>query len=194
MKIIYLIVKYLTVVGTFLQAFFEHLTCRMYNVLIEDGRYLRSNEMCGHIEHELVKKRATSFGLCFFPFLFNLIIGLILVSVGSVNIYYIGEFFMSSKSNVPNFANFAFLWVGISCLTNMFPQIEDAMTLKELIYGKGKSNIFVKIIAAPIFAILYVGAYFQSFGITLITSVAFSLAMPSILGTFVPQLYHIIVG
>ena len=101
---------------------------------------------------------------------------------------------MDSGSSVPNFANFAFLWVGISCLTNLFPQIEDAITLKDLIYGKGKSNLFVKIIAAPIFAILYVGAYLQNLGITLITSVAFSFAMPSILGAFVPQLYHLITG
>lgn len=194
MKIIYLIVKYITIIGTFLQAFFEHLTCRMNDVLIEDGRYLRANEMCGHIEHELIKKRGTSFSISFFPFLFNLIIGLILVSVGSVNIYYIGEFYISSDSGIPNFANFAFLWVGISCLANLFPQIEDAMTLKELIYGKGKSNIFVKIFAAPIFAVLYVGAYLQSVGITLITSVAFSFAVPSILGTFVPQLYNAIIN
>lgn len=64
----------------------------MYDVLIEDGRYLRSNEMCGHIEHELIKKRGTVFGVCFFPFLFNLLIGLILTAAGSVNIFYLGEF------------------------------------------------------------------------------------------------------
>jgi len=46
MKTVYLIVKYITVAGTFLQAFFEHLSCRMYSVLIEDGRYLRANEIC----------------------------------------------------------------------------------------------------------------------------------------------------
>lgn len=51
---------------------------------------------------------------------------------------------MSADSKVPNFPNFLFLWVGISCLTNLFPQIEDALTLKEQIYGKGKSNLFVK--------------------------------------------------
>ena len=150
MRAVYLTVKYITIVGTFLQGFFEHLSCRMYDVLIEDGRYLRSNEMCGHIEHELIKKRGTAFGVCFFPFLFNLLIGLILTAAGSVNIFYLGEFFMSADSKVPNFPNFLFLWVGISCLTNLFPQIEDALTLKEQIYGKGKSNLFVKIIAAPI--------------------------------------------
>ena len=49
MRAVYLTVKYITIVGTFLQGFFEHLSCRMYDVLIEDGRYLRSNEMCGQI-------------------------------------------------------------------------------------------------------------------------------------------------
>lgn len=58
MRAVYLTVKYITIVGTFLQGFFEHLSCRMYDVLIEDGRYLRSNEMCGHIEHELIKREA----------------------------------------------------------------------------------------------------------------------------------------
>lgn len=194
MKVIYLIAKYSTVIGTFLQGFFEHLSCRMHNVLIEDGRYLRANEMCGHVEHELIKKRSTSFGVCFFPFLFNLILGLILTSVGAINIYYLGEFFMSAKSSVPNFANFLFLWLGISCLTNLFPQIEDVLTLKDLIYGKGSSNVFIKIIAAPIFAVLYAGAYLQSWGLTLVTSVVFSIFTPSILGTFLPQLYDLIVG
>ena len=109
MRAVYLTVKYITIVGTFLQGFFEHLSCRMYDVLIEDGRYLRSNEMCGHIEHELIKKRGTAFGVCFFPFLFNLLIGLILTAAGSVNIFYLGEFFMSADSKVPNFPNFLFL-------------------------------------------------------------------------------------
>ena len=97
MRAVYLTVKYITIVGTFLQGFFEHLSCRMYDVLIEDGRYLRSNEMCGHIEHELIKKRGTAFGVCFFPFLFNLLIGLILTAAGSVNIFYLGEIFYERR-------------------------------------------------------------------------------------------------
>lgn len=190
MRIVYLAVKYITIIGTFLQAFFEHLTCRAYEILIEDGRYLRKNEMCGHIEHELIRKRSTIFAMCFFPFLFNLLLGLVAVSVGSVNVYYLGEFF--TEKGFPHFLNFLFLWVGISALTNLFPQWEDALTLKEEIYGKGKSNLFVKIIAAPIFGILYAGAYLQRYGLTLVTSIAFSFAVPYILSTFVPALYNLV--
>lgn len=190
MRIMYLVVKYITVIGTFLQAFFEHVTCRAYEILVEDGRYLRKNEMCGHIEHEIIRKRSTAFAMCFFPFLFNLLLGLVAVSVGSVNVYYLGEFF--TEKGFPHFLNFLFLWVGISALANLFPQWEDALTLKEQIYGKGKSNLFIKIIAAPIFGILYAGAYLQRYGLTLITSVAFSFAVPYILSTFVPALYNLV--
>ncbi len=191
MRVVYLIVKYITLIGTFLQAFFEHLTCRVYEVLIEDGRYLRPNEMCGHVEHEIIRKRSVAFGVCFFPFLFNLLVGLISVCVGAVNVYYLGEFF--TTGGMVHFMNFLFLWMGISCLSNLFPQWEDALALKEEIYGKGKSNLFVKIIAAPIFACFYGGAFLQKYGITLLTSVAFSFAVPYILGLFVPQVYNAII-
>lgn len=192
MNIIYLIVKFFTAPGTFLHAFFEHLSCRIYEVLVEDGRYFRTNELCGHVEHEIIKKKGVSFGVCFFPFLFNLIIGLVFMIVGTLNVYYIGEFF--SKTGTVKIINFVFLWLGVSFLTNLFPQIEDVITLKELIYKRKSTNIVIKIIAAPIFAILYCGAFLEKYGITLLTSIAFSFAVPSLVNSFLPSLYNFIVS
>ena len=186
MTTVYIIVKYLTFVGAYMKGFFEQLSCRVYEVLIEDGRYLTATELCGHVEHEIIKKRSVSFGVCFFPFLFNLILGLVFVSVGSMNVYFLGEFFNYNKGIV-HILNFVFLWLGISMLTNLFPQIEDALTLRELIYGKN-TNIVLKILAAPIFAVLYCGAFLERWGITFLTSIAFSLAVPSIYATFLPSL------
>lgn len=183
MTTLYIIIKYFTVVGTYVKAFFEHTCCRVYEVLVEDGRYLPANEMCGHIDHELIKNRNVSFGVCFFPFLFNLIIGFVFISVGAMNVYYIGEFF--TKSGFLNIANFLFLWFGVSFLTNLFPSVEDALTLKSLIYNK-QTNMFVKIIASPVFAVLYCGAFLESKGITLLTSIAFSFVVPSIYTNLLP--------
>lgn len=175
MTTVYVIVKYITIAGTFLKAFFEHITCRVYEVLVEDGRYLPATEMCGHIEHEFIKTRKVSFGVCFFPFLFNLILGLIFTSLGSMNVYFLGEFYF--KSGFPHLLNFFYLYLGISLLTNLFPQMEDALTLKELIYNKD-TNLFIKIIAAPVFAILYCGVVLEKYGITFITSILFSFVLP----------------
>lgn len=185
MTAVYVIVKYLTVIGTFTKAFFEHLSCRVYEVLIEDGRYLANSEMCGHVEHEFIKKRGVCFGVCFFPFLFNLILGLVFLSVGAMDILYIGQFF--TDSGIPNFISFFFLWIGISMLTNLFPQWEDALTLKELIYSK-ESSLFVKIIAAPIFAILYCGAWLEKHGLTLLTSIGFTFALIEIYKAVLPAI------
>lgn len=183
---IYVIVKYLTVVGTFLKAFFEHLTCRVYEVLIEDGRYLAPNEMCGHIEHEFIKKKGVCFGVCFFPFLFNLILGLVFTSAGAMDILYLGVFF--TESGFPNLPAYLFLWIGISLLTNLFPSWEDALTMKELIYKNG-TNLFVKIIAAPIFAVLFCGAWLERRGLTLLTSIGFAFALKALYTTVLPLLF-----
>ena len=43
MKILYLISKYATVFGTLIKGLWEHLTCGILNVLVEDGRYLQPN-------------------------------------------------------------------------------------------------------------------------------------------------------
>lgn len=183
MTVWYVIVKYFTVIGTYVKAFFEHVCCRLYEVLIEDGRYIPANEMCGHVDHEIIKRRGASFGVCFFPFLFSLIIGMIFLSAGSMNVYYLGEFF--TKSGYVNIVNFIFLWLGVSFLTNLFPSVEDAITLKGLLYGEN-TNLFVKIIASPIFAVLYCGAYLEKWGVTFVTSVAFSFVLPSIYAHILP--------
>jgi len=185
MTAIYLIVKYLTVVGTFTKAFFEHLSCRVYEVLVEDGRYLAKSEMCGHIEHEFIKKRGVCFGVCFFPFLFNLILGMMFTSAGAMDILYIGEFF--TKSGLPNFIGYLFLWIGISMLTNLFPQWEDALTLKELIYNK-ETKLPVKIFAAPVFAVLYCGAWLEKTGLTLLTSCGFAFVLVEIYKALLPAI------
>lgn len=183
MKTLGLIVKYFTFIGAYTHGFFEHLACRMCGVLIEDARYLRANEMCGFTDHELIRKRSASFCVCFFPFCMNLLFGLIFTAAGAVNLYYLGSFF--TKGGFPHIVNFLLLWLGLSFLTNLFPSFEDALMLKEHLYGKDK-NTAIKVLAAPVFGILYGGAYLLQYGGTLLTSIAFSVSLPPILGTFVP--------
>lgn len=185
MRIIYVIVKLLTLPGAMTHAFFEHMSCRICKILVEDARTVRADEMLSHIEHELVKRRGASFDICFIPFIFNLFFGIAVLCSGSVAILYLGSF--------KNALLWFLFYMGISLLTNLFPQMEDVMMLKENIYN-GKTNIAVKIIAAPFFAVLYIGAQLERFGLTLITSIGFAFALPYILGLFVPRLYDFIMS
>lgn len=181
-RIIYVIVKFITLPAAITHAFFEHMCCRASKIIVDDARTIQANEMLSHVDHELVRRKGASFDICFIPFLLNLVMGLMALSHGSVMIYYFKRF------------NDVFAWIclylGIALLTNLFPQVEDVMMLSENVY-KNSKNLFVKIIVAPFYAIFFVGAYLEKFGVTLLTSIAFSFAVPYIFGTFVPAIYNL---
>lgn len=180
MRIIYVIVKLLTFPGAMTHAFFEHMSCRICKILVDDARTLRTDEMLSHIEHELVRRRGASFDICFMPFLFNLFIGITVLSSASVAVLYLGSY--------KNALLWFLLYMGIAFLTNLFPQIEDVLMLKENVFNK-ETNTFIKVLAAPFYAIFYVGAQLERFGLTLFTSIGFAFAYPYILGLFIPKIY-----
>lgn len=182
MRIIYVIIKLLTLPGAMMHAFFEHTSCRICKILVDDARTVRADEMLSHIEHELVKRRGASFDICFIPFLFNLFFGIMILCSGSVAVLYLGSY--------KNALLWFLLYMGVAFLTNLFPQMEDVLMLKENIYNS-KTNIVLKILAAPFYAVFYVGAQLERFGLTLLTSIGFAFAFPYILGFFVPSLYDL---
>ncbi len=180
MRTIYIIVKSLTLPGAILHAFFEHMSCRWTKVIVDDARTVQFNEMLGHVDHELIKRKGASFDVCFIPFFFNLALGFLLLMNGATTVYYFGKY------------NDGLAWIclylGISLCANLFPQIEDVMMLKENFFINNDKKIS-KILVAPFYAIFFIGAKLEQLGITLLTSIAFSFAVPTILGWFVPTLY-----
>ncbi|MCR4926243.1 MAG: hypothetical protein K5917_08135 [Clostridiales bacterium] len=157
------ILKFLTFPGMFLHALWEHLICILYGSNVEDSRAIRLDELSGHVEHDFMDTPGKQFLLCFLPFLFNLILGLLLSGVAVAKIFVLGE-----KSTIL----YVILWVGASLLSNLFPLVEDAMFMFSEIYSE-KTKLAAKIFAAPIAAILYVGAYLNMYGLTVFTTAGF---------------------
>ncbi len=183
MRIVYIIVKFLTLPGAMLHAFFEHMSCRASKIPVDDARTVQANEMLGHIDHELIKRKGSSFDICFIPFFLNFMLGILMLLYGAVAIYYFGR--------LTDIFAWICLYLGISLWTNLFPQIEDVMMLKENFFVNNKKKIS-KILVAPFYGIVFVGSRIEKWGITLITSVAFSFAVPYIFGWFVPALYRLL--
>ena len=181
MRIIYIIVKILTLPGAMLHAFFEHMCCRSAKIMIDDERVIRFDEMMSHIDHDLVKRKGASFDICFIPFFLNLAVGTLVLMYGSLSILYFGR--------LADVFGWICLYLGIALLTNIFPQIEDVMMMKENFYGKD-GNKAIKIIVAPFYGIFWLFSRLEKWGLTLVTSVAFAVAMPYILGLFVPTIYN----
>ncbi len=180
MSLVCLIVKIITLPGAILHAFFEHMSCRASKILVDDARVVQFNEMLGHVDHELVKRKGPSFDICFIPFFLNLMFGILMLTNGATTILYLGKY--------GDVFGWICLYLGISFCTNLFPQIEDVMMIKENFFQKGKNKIS-KVLVAPFYALFFVGARLEKTGITIITSIAFSFAVPYVLGTFIPTIY-----
>ena len=183
MNIIYIIVKILTLPGAVIHAFFEHMVCRSAKIIVEDERVIQFNEMLSHVDHQLIKRKGPSFDICFIPFFMNFLLGFLVLSYGATGIIYFARY-------TDVFA-WVCLYLGISLLTNIFPQIEDVMMIKENYFDKTNKKIS-KILVTPWYGIFWLGARLERWGLTLLTAIGFSFLVPVILGWFVPSLYNVL--
>lgn len=144
MNVIYIISKYVTVVGSVLKGFWEHLFCRIIGIPVSDARYLQATELCGHAEHDFSKKKMPTFLVCVLPGFMNLLFGLGMAVGG-----YIGLFYIEPKASEAIFWIYAvLLYLGVSLLCNIAPLYEDALNNWDLLYGKNSdANIVAKIFA-----------------------------------------------
>ena len=83
--VIYFIGKVLTFPGAYIKAFFEHLIARAFSIPVEDTKYLRFTDGCGHVEHDAIGSKAKIFFYCLLPGLFTAIIGTPMLYMGSVS-------------------------------------------------------------------------------------------------------------
>ena len=196
MTAFYVITKFLTFPGAITKTLFEHIMCKICKVPVEDTRSLRTDEMCGHAEHELIERPAASFWFCFIPGLLNFLLGMGLSIFAIINVYLLGNYagfiqnnpLLSSLLNGALTANptligtldfllpLLFLWLGFSMFVNMAPLPEDALMMKEQYKNL---NGFLKVLFAPGCFVMRIGAVLERYGITFIlfAAIAFVLAI-----------------
>lgn len=182
----YVITKIFTFPGALTKAFYEQLMCKIFKCPVEDNRYLRTDEMCGHVEHEFIERPVASFMFCFIPGMLNFFFGLFLGFFPLVNIAYLGNYtgFIASSQLLSSFITdqnaaalvdmilpFFFLWLSVSMFNNIFPLVEDAVVMKE---QYSKLNMFAKIIFAPGYFVMQIGSRLEKNGISFIILAALS--------------------
>jgi len=174
MTAFYYITKYLTFPGAYVRCFWEQIICRICGVPVEDNRYLRQDEMCGHVDHELMPTARSAFALCFVPAFFNAI------GAFSLAIFPIVFLFIYETTNLVLLLVCAVSWwFACSLYVNSYSLVEDAINMMEKVYKKG--NILQKIFYAPAAAMLYVGAYLEKYGVTFLAAVIATAAMVVVL-------------
>lgn len=160
MTFLYILIRYLTFPGAYIRAMWEQVVLRCTKTVVEDNRYIRDDEMSGHVEHEFTEKAQGSFALCFVPLFFNAIAIFFLMLFPAV---------IRANSLAATIFGCLSIWFAVSLFSNSFPLIEDAMNMMEKVYKKG--NILQKILYAPGAIITYVGAYLERYNITFFIAV-----------------------
>jgi hypothetical protein len=180
---LYVATRVITFPGTVLRAFWEHLICRLCSIPAEDIRAFKVSELCGHVEHELVKKKSHSFLMCFVPFLLNFLLACCFFLGGSYRIAYIGD--------LKSVLAWVYLWLGISFATNCVPSFEDILSFKDIFFDKATKTI-VKIVVAPFYALIYGFSILERFGLTFVISILFSIVFPQIFNKLFPAIIFLI--
>lgn len=164
MTVLYELTRLLTFPGAYVRCFWEQIVCRICKIPVEDNRYLRADELSGHVDHELAPTASSAFALCFVPAFFNAI-GAFALSVLPVAYMFVYETTNAALMIVCAVS----YWLACSLYINSYSLIEDAKNMMEKIYVQG--NILQKIIYAPGAAALYLGAYLERYNVTFISTV-----------------------
>ncbi len=188
MKLIYVLTKIITFPGALTKAFFEQIMCRIFKCPVEDNRYLRTDEMCGHVDHELIERPVASYMFCFIPGLLNFLLAQIICLFPMINIGLLGNYkgFVASSGlsafikeeamiNTLDFIlPFFFAWICVSLLTNIFPLFEDMIVMKE---QYKKLNPVLKVVFFPGYIVMRIGTVLEKYGITFLLLIAFTFVI-----------------
>ena len=174
---LYVATRVLTFFGTVMRAFWEQVVCRICAVPVEDVRAFKVSELCGHVEHELIKKKSHIFLVCWLPFTLNFILSCCFLLSGAYRVVYVGD--------VKNISYWALLWLGISFAANCVPSFEDVLSFKDAFYTKD-TNLIVRILLAPFFAVIYGFAILERYSLTFVIAILFAMVFPQIFNVFFP--------
>ena len=177
MMYLYVATRVLTVFGTVIRAFWEQVACRICGIPVEDVRAFKVSELCGHVEHELIRDKKHSFVVCWFPFTMNFIMACCFLLSGAYRIVYIGDF--------KTVTSWVFLWLGISFAANCIPSFEDILSFKENFYNNETKKI-TKIVLAPFFGIIYGFGILERYSITFVVAVLFAMVFPQLFNLLFP--------
>ena len=175
---LYVATRVLTVFGTIIRTFWEQVACRVCGVPVEDVRAFKVSELCGHVEHELIRNKKHSFIVCWLPFTINFILACCFLLSGSYRIVYVGD--------IKTITSWIFLWLGISFASNCVPSFEDVLSFKENFYNKETKTV-VKIILAPFFGLVYGFAILERYSITFVVAILFAMVFPQLFNLLFPM-------
>jgi len=184
------LISILTFPGVIMHELSHQIFCRLRRVPVYEVKYFQVKNPCGYVAHEPSENPLTVFMISMGPFIFNTVIGALMLLPASVVMSEFGLFNSLRNSNVDGdtiirmFPTLLAFWLGASILMHAFPSTGDAKILVANILKNKNVNVFVKILVAPFVGFIYLGAMGSVVWLDLGYAILVAFLLPRFIGLF----------
>ena len=144
------IISIFTFPGVIVHELAHQLFCYWRRVPVYEVKYfqVKMSGPCGYVVYERSENPTTIFIISVGPFIVNTLLGACILIPASI---------MDMFGQNPQFTPLI-IWLGISVLMHAFPSIGDAQVIISTILKNKEINIVIRILAAPIVGLIYLGS------------------------------------
>lgn len=165
------IISLVTFPGVIVHEAAHQLFCRICRVSVLDTCYFRYGNPCGYVVHEKPDKEYKSIIIGIGPFIVNTVLGALISMPAAIPVITFGT---------GSFEDYFLIWLGVSIAMHAFPSTGDAANMWQAVKSSDTSLI-LKLISAPIVALIYLGAIGSVIWLDYIYGIAISALIPTIL-------------
>jgi len=184
------IISIITFPGVIMHELSHQIFCRLRRVPVYEVKYFRGGNPCGYVAHEPSDNPLTIFLISMGPFIFNTLVGALMLLPASVVMSEFGLLNAIRNSNVNGdtilgmFPTLIAFWLGASILMHAFPSTGDAKILVANILKNKDVNIFIRILVAPFVGFTYLGAMGSVVWLDLGYAILVAFMLPRFIGLF----------
>ena len=165
------LIALVTFPGVILHEMAHQLFCRWFRVPIFDVCYFRVGNPSGYVIHENPRRASQQIWIAVGPFLVNTVVGALVAFPGAIPVL---------KFDAGRPLDFLFIWLGISIAMHAFPSTGDAKSIWRGVSSR-EVPLLGKLVAIPVVALIYLGAFGSVFWLNVLYGAAVALAVPKLI-------------
>jgi hypothetical protein len=164
------LVAVLTFPGVIVHEAAHQLFCRFFRVAVLDVCYIRYGRPSGYVVHETATRPGQHVWISVGPFLVNTLVGALIAAPAAIPV-------IRFEAGDP--LDYLLIWLGVSVAMHAFPSTGDAQAIRRAMKSPNTS-VLTKVIAAPIVAVIYLGAAGSIFWLDAVYGVVVAMLLPNL--------------
>jgi hypothetical protein len=166
-----IVITILTFPGVIVHELAHQLFCRFFKIPVFEVVYFQAKNPAGYVLHEAPSNKWQSLMIGIGPFFVNTIVGALIALPAALPV-------MEFQNAGP--LDYLLIYLGVSIAMHAFPSTGDAQSIWKSLQESG-TPVWVKIIAYPLVALIYVGALGSFFWLDLLYGIGVAVGLPHLI-------------